>query len=160
MGDDETRRGAENRVKNVIQTIKSNKQRVLPDFVVGMEGGVEKIGASLFCMAWMCVVETKNSTYTSVSKSASFQLPLKVVSLMKEKNMELGDADDVVFGRSDSKRKDGTVGILTKGDIDRSSYYEHALHMAMIPWRNPELYFNTTTTSTTTRTLTTTEAKE
>ncbi len=79
--------------------------------------------------------------YSSVSKSASFQLPRKVVKLMKEKNMELGDADDVVFGRSDSKRKDGTVGILTKGDIDRASYYEHALHMAMIPWRNPDLYF-------------------
>ena len=79
--------------------------------------------------------------YSSVSNSASFQLPRKVVELMKEKNMELGDADDVVFGRSDSKRKDGTVGILTKGDIDRASYYEHALHMAMIPWRNPDLYF-------------------
>ena len=89
----------------------------------------------------MCVVDTKTS-YKSVSKSASFQLPPKVVTLMKKKNMELGDADDVVFGRSGSKRRDGTVGILTKGDIDRSSYYQHALHMALIPWRNPDLYFS------------------
>ena len=155
MGDKETRLGAENRVKNVIEKMKDE----LPDFVVGLEGGVEKVGSTLYCMAWyvvpiqhslththvhtpsrMCVVETK-TMYSSVSKSASFQLPRKVVKLMKEKNMELGDADDVVFGRSDSKRKDGTVGILTKGDIDRASYYEHALHMAMIPWRNPDLYF-------------------
>ena len=32
---------------------------------------------------------------------------------MQETGMELGNADDKIFGRSDSKKKDGTVGILT-----------------------------------------------
>ena len=48
MGDKETRLGAENRVKNVILKLKDK----LPDFVVGMEGGVEHIGSTMYCMAW------------------------------------------------------------------------------------------------------------
>ena len=51
MGDKETRLGAENRVKNVIEKMKDS----LPDFVVGLEGGVEKVGSTLHCMAWYVV---------------------------------------------------------------------------------------------------------
>ena len=48
--------------------------------------------------------------------------------------MELGDADDAVFNDTNSKQKGGTVGKLTHGAIDRTAYYVHALHMALIPF--------------------------
>lgn len=35
--------------------------------------------------------------------------------------MELGEADDHVFERSNSKQEDGAVGLLTKGLIDRTT---------------------------------------
>jgi non-canonical (house-cleaning) NTP pyrophosphatase len=54
--------------------------------------------------------------------------------------MELGDADDVVFKRVNSKHGQGTVGKLTNGQIDRTNYYVHALKLALIPWVRPELY--------------------
>ena len=57
-----------------------------------------------------------------------------------DKDMELGDADDIVFKRVNSKHGQGTVGKLTNGQIDRTEYYVHALKLALIPWIRPELY--------------------
>lgn len=45
-----------------------------------------------------------------------------------------------IFGRLDSKKGDGIVGILTKGVIDRAAYYSHALVLALIPFVNTEMY--------------------
>ena len=75
-----------------------------------------------------------------VARTASFPLPKRIVALMEEEGMELGDADDVVFQRQDSKKNDGSVGILSHGVINRSEYYQHALVLALIPLRNPTLY--------------------
>jgi non-canonical (house-cleaning) NTP pyrophosphatase len=48
--------------------------------------------------------------------------------------MELGVADDQVFGRVDSKREGGSVGLLSGGLIDRTAYYEHAMTLALVPF--------------------------
>lgn len=60
MGDKETRLGAVNRVTNVIEKMKYK----LPDFVVGLEGGVEKVGSTLYCMAWYVVSFQHSLTHT------------------------------------------------------------------------------------------------
>ena len=44
---------------------------------------------------------------------------------------ELGDADDAVFNEVNSKQKGGTVAKATKGMMDRTAYYVHALHCAL-----------------------------
>ncbi len=54
--------------------------------------------------------------------------------------MALGDADDAVFGRSNSKHEDGTVGILSHGVVDRTEYYRHALVLALVPLTNAAMY--------------------
>jgi len=54
--------------------------------------------------------------------------------------MELGHADDMVFKRDNSKQKNGAVGILTHDLIDRASYYEQALILALIPFINKDIY--------------------
>ena len=53
----------------------------------------------------------------------------------------MGEADDVVFGRSNSKFKDGAIGILTGGLIDRTRYYKEAVVMSLIPFINKDLSF-------------------
>ena len=75
--------------------------------------------------------------FLSVAKTANFPLPPEITRLMTTEGMELGDADDRVFGRSNSGSESGTVGVLTHGLIDRSRYYEHALVLALIPWMRP-----------------------
>ncbi len=46
----------------------------------------------------------------------------------------------MVFGRTNSKQGNGAVGLLTGDVIDRAAYYVHAVILALIPFRNPELY--------------------
>jgi non-canonical (house-cleaning) NTP pyrophosphatase len=115
----------------------------------------------LLCMAWMCVYGHRQAftvdalasedtpKYTGdkkpifgVAKTASFALPPPVVSLIQNKGMELGDADDQIFGRVNGNHGSGTVGILSKGLINRSAYYEHAIILALMPWFRPDVYPN------------------
>jgi non-canonical (house-cleaning) NTP pyrophosphatase len=54
--------------------------------------------------------------------------------------MELGDADDFIFGVSGSKRERGGVGLLTDDRVTRSQFYAEAVKLALIPFVNPELF--------------------
>ena len=58
---------------------------------------------------------------------------------MKE-GKELGDANDIVFNRNNSKQKNGAVGILTGDATDRTKYYTEAIILSLIPFKNIELY--------------------
>ena len=54
--------------------------------------------------------------------------------------MELGQADDVVFGATNSKQAMGAVGLLTGGLISRADLYRPAVLLALIPFKNAALY--------------------
>jgi len=69
-----------------------------------------------------------------------FQLPKKIQKLIDE-GFELGEADDLVFKRNESKKKNGAVGILTNNLIDRTKYYEEAVILSLIPFINKKLLF-------------------
>lgn len=129
-GEKETLLGAENRVKNA-------KLEMEADYWVGLEGGVADKGNQLEAFAWM-VVQGKEGV--GKGRTGSFFLPPKVAELVHQ-GMELGEADDVVFGQSNSKQKGGAVGLLTNDVLNRSIYYEQALILALIPFINQELYF-------------------
>jgi non-canonical (house-cleaning) NTP pyrophosphatase len=75
-----------------------------------------------------------------LSKTSMFALPSSLSSLITEQGMELGQADDILFRRTNSKQASGTVGLLTNSMIDRTSYYNHAIQLAIIPWLHPNLY--------------------
>jgi len=53
---------------------------------------------------------------------------------------ETGIATDLVFKTKNSKQKEGSVGILTNGTIDRTKYYEDSVVLALIPFKNSDLY--------------------
>jgi inosine/xanthosine triphosphatase len=130
MSDQETYKGARNRVENLKDLFPDG------DFWVGIEGGVEMINDSMHAFAWM-VVDGKNNS--GEARTATFPLPGRIKELVS-RGMELGHADDLVFKRSNSKQKDGAVGILTGGIIDRKHYYVHAMILALIPFINTTLY--------------------
>ncbi len=129
MGEEETLLGAENRVNNT-------KKEYQADYWVGLEGGVSDKGTELEAFAWM-VIQSKKMY--GKSRTGSFFLPAKVAELVHN-GMELGHADDVVFGQTNSKQQGGSVGLLTKGVVNRSEYYEQALILALIPFINQEHY--------------------
>lgn len=130
MGDAETLQGAMNRASNAQQTVPD------ADFWVGIEGGIEKKGDEMEAFAWIVV---KSRDQLGKARTGTFFLPKRVVALINE-GMELGDADDIVFGGNNSKQKNGAVGILTGDVIVRSTYYAEAVVLALIPFHRPELY--------------------
>jgi non-canonical (house-cleaning) NTP pyrophosphatase len=53
--------------------------------------------------------------------------------------MELGDADDLVSAGK-LKQGEGAVGLLTRGRIDRASFYAPAVTMALVRFLNDEVF--------------------
>jgi inosine/xanthosine triphosphatase len=130
MSDAETLAGASNRVQEAM------KQFAGYDYYVGLEGGVEQTNSGLLAFAWMVISDGKT---TGKARTASFFLPPQVAELVHQ-GMELGEADDVVFRKSNSKQQNGAVGLLTRDVITRKSLYLPAVQMAFIPFLNSELY--------------------
>lgn len=128
-GEDETLTGAENRAENAIQKYNA-------DYWIGLEGGVSIHTSELEAFAWMVIRSNKRM---GKGRTGSFFLPPKVAELV-HKGMELGEADDIVFGQSNSKQKGGAVGLLTNNVLNRTTYYEQALILALIPFVNKDYY--------------------
>lgn len=130
FSDQETYQGASNRVEAAFQ------REPEADFWVGIEGGVEEEDGQLSAFAWI-VIRSKNRH--GRSRSGSFQLPKKLADLIAQ-GIELGEADDIVFNRSNSKQANGAIGILTGDVIDRTELYQHAVILALVPFKNDDLY--------------------
>lgn len=134
MTDEETLQGATNRAQG------AKKECPNADFWIGIEGGIEPVGKKdMLCIAWI-VILSKSGTLGKARTSAFF-MPHEIVKLVK-KGKELGEADDIVFNRTGSKYTDGTVGALTNGLINRTSYYEEVVILALIPFINSHLTFS------------------
>jgi inosine/xanthosine triphosphatase len=133
--DVETKLGATNRAINAWNAF-SQDMGQCPDFSVGLEGGIVNDDTEMICSAWMAVFD---GVMMGTGRTCSFTLPQAIRELVLG-GMELGDADDKIFGSSQNKQKGGTVGHLTRGVIDRTAYYEPAIVLAMVPLLWPDLY--------------------
>ena len=110
-----------------------NAAQAFPDaeFAVGLEGGVEDTEYGMLAFAWG-VVRARTGEQGR-GRTASFFLPDAVAALVRA-GKELGEADGLVFGQTNSKQKMGAVGLLTRGLIDRTTLYRDALVLALIPF--------------------------
>lgn len=124
MDNEETHRGAVNRVNNAKQSKQGG------DYYVGIEAGLD--GGCTF--AWM-VIESQG--LIGESRSASLMLPPAVVEQLSP-TVELGDVMDKTFGTDNIKQKGGAIALLTQHQLTRSSVYHQALILALIPFVNPE----------------------
>ncbi len=130
MSDEETLQGALNRSRRAMDAHPN------ADYWIGIEGGVQPIGSEMTAFAWIIV---RSKEMIGKGRTGTFFLPPAVAELIRQ-GKELGEADDIVFGRSNSKQEDGAVGILTDNVIDRAQLYEHAMILALIPFKNEILY--------------------
>ena len=130
FSNDETFLGAKNRADNASSEVKD------ADFYVGVEGGIEHIESEMEAFAWVVI---KSAGKYGKARTGTFFLPKQVVELIKE-GKELGEADDIVFKRNNSKQENGAVGILTGDVIDRTKYYTEAVILSLIPFKNVDLY--------------------
>ena len=129
--DSETYQGALNRATN------AKKAEPDADYWVGLEGGVEDKGENMESYNWVVILGSNGQI--GRGKTGIFFLPPQVAALIRQ-GKELGEADDIVFKRTNSKQANGAIGLLTHDVITRSSYNSEAIVLALIPFRNPQLY--------------------
>ncbi|UKZ74151.1 hypothetical protein TrVFT333_001810 [Trichoderma virens FT-333] len=151
MTDAETLQGAKNRALN------ARDAEPEADYWVGIEGGVDDSGDAMETFAWVVVLGRGKTTATDSSKSqdestsaaaermgrgrtAAFFQPEEVARLVRG-GMELGPADDQVFGSENSRLHSGSIGLLTGDLINRTGYYVPAVIGALIPFKNSTLTF-------------------
>lgn len=133
LSDTETLQGASNRAHG------ARKAQPTADYYVGIEGGVESLSdGSMSVAAWVVVLNHEGRQ--GKSKTGTYFLPCEVSRLILN-GLELGEADDRVFGGENTKQKNGSVGLLTGDVLDRQTYYVSAVIMALIPFKNPHLTF-------------------
>ena len=133
VGDKQTLTGATNRAKNA--------KTIFPeaDFWVGIEGGVDELQGDMYAFAWVVVLDREGKM--GKAKTSTFFLPEAVAKLVRS-GVELGEADDRVFRKENSKQNEGSVGLLTNGVLVRKEYYQQAVVLALIPFINEKLYPN------------------
>jgi len=132
-GRDETRQGALQRAHGALLA------EAGADYAVGVEGGVvEAHDGCLRSVAYVAIRRGRDLRI-SVEQTASFKLPPRVERLLLGEEpghgkLELGAACDLVFNETNSKQQGGTVGAVTRGLLDRTAYYEHAVVCALAPF--------------------------
>jgi inosine/xanthosine triphosphatase len=126
--DDESRRGATNRVRNA--------QAAYPHagFWVGLEGGLEWVDGEPLASAWMVVADADGRL--GQARTPTLPLPPEVKALLLQ-GLELGEANDRVFATQHSKQAGGAFGLLTGGRVTRQSVYTQTLELALLPLCHP-----------------------
>jgi inosine/xanthosine triphosphatase len=139
--DTETLLGAMNRAQN------ARSKEPNADYWIGIEGGIAiedpdslpgRTANSMQSFAWAVILNPDGRI--GKARTATFYQPEEIAKLVRG-GMELGHADDVVFGKVNSKQVNGSVGLLTGDVIGREQYYEQAVILALIPFKNATLTF-------------------
>ena len=122
VGDEETRRGAYNRARAVLEMTDA-------DWAFGLEGGVIQTEFGVMTNAW-CVVVARDGR-VGVGGSANMLLPDSIAQRVLRDGFELGEAMDEYANTQDVKRGKGAIGILTRGLLDRQGAYEYIVKLAL-----------------------------
>jgi non-canonical (house-cleaning) NTP pyrophosphatase len=107
------------------------------DFWIGIEGGVEHTPGHSQAFSYVCI--RQRGGQFGHARSATFFLPAAITSLVRQGH-GLGGATDTYFHQSNSKQQGGIIEILTAGAVDRTTHLVNTILLALIPFKNPELY--------------------
>ncbi|KAJ6784953.1 hypothetical protein PWT90_01752 [Aphanocladium album] len=132
LTDQETLQGALNRARN------AQELEPAATYWIGLEGGVQTVDNEVQAFAWIVVLGRDNKI--GRARTSTFFLPQETTKLLRS-GLELGDADNLLYSKTNSKHQTGTVGILTGDLITRQSYYTEAVILALIPFKNTQLTF-------------------
>ena len=126
----ETLEGAQNRARAAREAWPDG------DYWIGIEGGIEDLSHGMLAYAWIVVL---GDGPEGKGRTGGFLLPESVAALVRS-GVELGDANDRIFGRENSKQQEGAIGLLTDNTLDRTELYEHGVLLALAPLKSASFY--------------------
>jgi inosine/xanthosine triphosphatase len=135
IGLEETIAGAQNRARLAFESISA-------DLGIGLESGIFLVPhtKSDYMDTTACAIYDGKEFHLGLS--SCFEYPREMIKKVLEEGKDIGEVA-LQLGFSDDKNfaeKEGMIGILTKGVINRANYSEQAVHMAMIHLLNREHY--------------------
>lgn len=111
--DEETLQGALNRCLEL-------KKHAPHSICIGLEGGVQRNSMGLFVCNWGVMLDEEGDQY--ISSGARVLLPESVAEGI-EAGKELSEMMDIYAQKVNVRSKEGAVGILTEGLLDRSKMF-------------------------------------
>ncbi len=100
------------------------------DMAVGIEAGVFEMLDGLYDIQH-CTVISKDGRET-YGQGSGFRYPDSIADLVR-KGMTVGDAVKEVYGNTEIGKKQGAIGLLSKGLMDRKRLTEQSVMAAMVP---------------------------
>lgn len=122
IGDAQTMAGASQRARAALASLPGS------DIGIGLEAGIADIDGRLFTYSWCAAVDqTGRIQHASAPR---WELPAPVAALIHD-GLELGDAIDRIYGRTNAKQHEGAVGIVTRGRLSRAHAQVPAVVLAL-----------------------------
>lgn len=131
IGDEMTRTGAQNRAKAALAWGVAETPNVSEALGVGLEGGVINMGNEMWSTVWVAVVDKDG--YLAESNGARFLVPELVAKRIRA-GEEMGPIVAQVSGLADVRKKQGFIGVITQGFVDRTEEYSGITKMALGIW--------------------------
>lgn len=132
FGDEQTRQGAENRAQRALEhgaiEVGSTAKHMLG---VGHEGGVFEYQGELWSTVWVAVTDVDGNTH--LANGAKFRVPEPVASAIKN-GQEMGPAVNSLLNDQDIRKKQGAIGVVTQGFVDRTEEYTGITKLALGLW--------------------------
>lgn len=107
------------------------------DFGIGIEAGVFEMADGLYDVQYCAVVDRRG--VVTIGHGSGFKYPPEVARRVRE-GWSVGRSFEELYGQEEVGRKEGAIGFLTNGMLDRTALTEQAVLAAMVPRIRWELY--------------------
>lgn len=136
--DEETKQGAINRAnaalfeglkKYELDNVEFAQDKALG---IGLEGGIfEDSRGQMWSTVWAVVVD--KTGFMEFANGARFMVPDVVAEKIRNGD-EMGPVVSKIVGESDVRKKQGMIGVVTKGFVDRTEEYQGIAKLALGLW--------------------------
>ncbi len=127
----ETVHGAINRVHNTVDEVPE------AEYAVGIESGIVEVDGVKFVRTYAAVL---HEGVLGIGGSAAYEAPEPILSRIEPGTDASKRVIDSALGRKDVLDKEGVVGVLTQGRLDRSSILRDAIVCALTRFVSPKYY--------------------
>lgn len=136
LTEEETKTGSINRAVLALNMLEQVGEATLFDtreicLGIGLEGGVDQTPEGLMNIVWCSVVDQHENIYSSCG--ARFLLP-EIIAKRILHGEEMGPIMDSLVKDTDVKKKQGMIGVVTKGFFSRTQEYASIVRLTVGLW--------------------------
>lgn len=106
------------------------------DLWIGIEGGFSREENEVYCSCWVCALSDEKFSF---GQTMAFPVP-NFVAEQVYNGLELGEVVERISNGNCLRTKEGLIGVVTKGAVDRIEYNVSGIIAALTPFASPDFY--------------------